>query len=115
MISMKLKSYFSATVEAAVEQARQELGEDALLVNARPSTPDTRHLGAYEVVFGAAGAPQVPAAASARFPRLNAVTAPKNEGRNTAANGTLARTSPKCAAKLSGWRTRCAERAWSGA
>ncbi len=49
---MKLKSYFSATVEAAVELARKELGEDALLVNARPTTPDTRHLGAYEVVFG---------------------------------------------------------------
>ena len=51
--SMKLKSYFSGTVEAAVELARKELGEDALLVNARPATPETRHLGAYEVVFGA--------------------------------------------------------------
>jgi flagellar biosynthesis protein FlhF len=50
---MKLKSYFSASVEDAVEAARRELGEDALLVNARPATPDTRHLGAYEVVFGA--------------------------------------------------------------
>lgn len=50
---MKLKSYFSASVEAAVELARKELGEDALLVNARPSTPETRHLGAYEVVFSA--------------------------------------------------------------
>jgi flagellar biosynthesis GTPase FlhF len=49
---MRLKSYFSATVEAAMERARQELGEDALLVSARPSTPETRHLGAYEVVFG---------------------------------------------------------------
>ncbi len=49
---MKLKSYFSGTVEAAMELARKELGEDALLVNARPATPETRHLGAYEVVFG---------------------------------------------------------------
>src|SRR5258708_5990510 len=49
---MKLKSYFSATVEAAMELAHKELGEDALLVNARPATPETRHLGAYEVVFG---------------------------------------------------------------
>lgn len=49
---MKLKSYFSATVQAAVELARKELGEGALLVNARPTTPDTQHLGAYEVVFG---------------------------------------------------------------
>lgn len=50
---MKLKSYFSGTVEAAVELARKELGEDALLVNARPATLETRHLGAYEVVFSA--------------------------------------------------------------
>ncbi len=49
---MKLKSYFSESVEVAVELARKELGEDALLVNARPTTPETRHLGAYEIVFG---------------------------------------------------------------
>src|SRR3954470_2741055 len=49
---MQLKSYFSGTVEAAMELARKELGEDALLVNARPATPETRSLGAFEVVFG---------------------------------------------------------------
>jgi flagellar biosynthesis protein FlhF len=49
---MKLKSYFSGTVEAAMDLARKELGEDALLVNARPATPETRSLGALEVVFG---------------------------------------------------------------
>lgn len=53
---MKLKSYFSGTVEAAMEMARTELGEDALLINARPSAPEVRHLGEYEVVFGIAGA-----------------------------------------------------------
>src|ERR1700744_6299366 len=52
MKSMKLKSYFSGTVESAMELARKELGEEALLVNARPATPETRYLGAYEVVFG---------------------------------------------------------------
>jgi flagellar biosynthesis protein FlhF len=51
---MKLKSYFSESVEAAVELARKELGADALLVNARPASPETRHLGAYEIVFGVA-------------------------------------------------------------
>jgi flagellar biosynthesis protein FlhF len=57
---MKLKSYFSGTVEAAMELARKELGDEALLVHARPATPETRHLGAYEVVFGSNGpaAPQ---------------------------------------------------------
>jgi flagellar biosynthesis protein FlhF len=49
---MRLKSYFSGTVEAAMELAHKELGEDALLINARPATPETRGLGAYEVVFG---------------------------------------------------------------
>jgi flagellar biosynthesis protein FlhF len=49
---MKLKSYFSSTVEAAMTLARKELGDEAMLVNARPSTPETRYLGAYEVVFG---------------------------------------------------------------
>ena len=54
---MKLKSYFSGTVEAAMALARQELGEDALLVNARAAAPETRYLGAYEVVFGIPPAP----------------------------------------------------------
>lgn len=49
---MRLKSYFSESVEAAMELARKELGEDALLVHSRPATPETRYLGAYEVVFG---------------------------------------------------------------
>jgi flagellar biosynthesis protein FlhF len=49
---MKLKSYFSGTVEAAMELARKEMGEDALLVHVRPSTPETRRFGAFEVVFG---------------------------------------------------------------
>ncbi len=62
---MKLKSYFSGTVEAAMDLARQELGEEALLVNARPSTPETRYLGAYEVVFGI---PPRPAPAAAPLP-----------------------------------------------
>ncbi|HLH44473.1 MAG TPA: hypothetical protein VKV74_15890 [Bryobacteraceae bacterium] len=51
---MQLKSYFSGTVEAAMELARKEMGEDALLVNARPAAPEARYLGAYEVVFGIA-------------------------------------------------------------
>ncbi len=48
---MTLKSYFSGTVEAAVEQARHELGPDAMLVDSRKAAPETRHLGEYEVVF----------------------------------------------------------------
>jgi len=61
---MKLKSYFSGTVEAAMELARRELGEEALLINARPATAETKHLGAYEVVFGAVKQADAPPAAS---------------------------------------------------
>ena len=43
---MKLKSYFANTVEDAMSMARQELGSDAMLVNSRKSSLETRHLGA---------------------------------------------------------------------
>jgi flagellar biosynthesis GTPase FlhF len=66
--SMQLKSYFSGTVEAAMELARKELGEEALLVNARPATPETRYLGAYEVVFGVLNGTRVPQASETRKP-----------------------------------------------
>jgi flagellar biosynthesis protein FlhF len=48
---MKIKSYFANTVEDAMAMARQELGPEAMLVNSRKSSLETRHLGAYEVVF----------------------------------------------------------------
>jgi len=48
---MKIKSYYSRTVEDAMASARQELGPDAMLVNTRKSPPEARHLGDYEVVF----------------------------------------------------------------
>jgi flagellar biosynthesis protein FlhF len=63
---MRLKSYFAGTVESAICLARQELGEDAMLVNSRKTHPEDRHLGAYEVVFAASQEPaQVAAAARA--------------------------------------------------
>jgi len=49
---MKIKSYFAASVEQAIQEARQELGTDAMLITSRRSSPETRSLGAYEVVFG---------------------------------------------------------------
>ena len=69
--SMKLKSYFSGTVEAAMELARKELGDEALLVNCAPATPETRYLGAYEVVFGLAevGADRLGSARDAPIPQ----------------------------------------------
>jgi len=62
---MKIKSYFSRTVEDAMAQARQELGADAMLMESRRAPVEARHLGEYEVVFasplpGAASAAAVP-------------------------------------------------------
>jgi flagellar biosynthesis protein FlhF len=49
---MKIKSYYSATVESAMAKARQELGPDAMLVSSRKAPPGSGHPGQYEVVFG---------------------------------------------------------------
>ncbi|MCL4851676.1 MAG: hypothetical protein KJZ78_09875, partial [Bryobacteraceae bacterium] len=56
---MRLKSYFAATVEAAMALAAQELGPDAMLMNSRMAPPEAQHLGRYEVVFASAP-PQAP-------------------------------------------------------
>ena len=58
--NLYVKSFFAASIPAAMEQARQELGDDALLLNSREAPPEARHLGEYEVVFGAW--PDAPAA-----------------------------------------------------
>ena len=50
--SFYVKSFFAASIPAAMEQARCELGPDALLLNSREAPPEARHLGDYEVVFG---------------------------------------------------------------
>jgi len=54
---MKIKSFFSHTIEDAIAQARQEWGPEAMLVHSRKAAPEARHLGEYEVVF-ADGAPR---------------------------------------------------------
>lgn len=51
--SLYVKSFFADSIPAAMEQARRELGADALLLNSREAPPEARHLGDYEVVFGA--------------------------------------------------------------
>ena len=52
---MRLKSYFAATVEAAMQMAARELGDEAMLVYSRESSPEARYLGRYEVVFALPG------------------------------------------------------------
>src|SRR5579859_254492 len=48
---MRVKSYFAPSVEAAMEQARREMGPEALLVSSRKAPPEAKDLGEYEVVF----------------------------------------------------------------
>lgn len=48
---MQIKSYFAATVEAAMVRARRELGDEAMLMKSRKLPPESRHLGTYEVIF----------------------------------------------------------------
>jgi flagellar biosynthesis protein FlhF len=65
---MKIKSYYSRTVEDAIASARQEMGPDAMLVNSRKAPPEVRHLGEYEVVFGSVTDAGAPAEAALKLP-----------------------------------------------
>jgi flagellar biosynthesis GTPase FlhF len=49
---MTIKSFFADTVAAAMREARAQLGEEAMLLKSRRAPDESRHLGAYEVVFG---------------------------------------------------------------
>ena len=75
---MKIKSYFANSVEQAIQEARQELGNDAMLITSRRSSPEARGLGAYEVVFGLQGSgarsrpPQPPVDLSTELQNLRA-------------------------------------------
>ncbi len=48
---MQTKVYFASSVPAALEIARRELGEDAMLVESRPAPPEARQYGRLEVTF----------------------------------------------------------------
>lgn len=50
-MSLQIKTYYAQTVEAALGQARQQLGEEAMLLHSRRTTPEAKHLGEYEVAF----------------------------------------------------------------
>ena len=65
---MKIKSYYSHTVEDAMAAARQEMGAEAMLVNSRKTPIEARHLGEYEVVFALTGAAESPREASLQLP-----------------------------------------------
>jgi len=51
---MRIKSYFADSVTEAMEQARRELGPEAMLMDSKKTELELRSLGAYEVVFAVA-------------------------------------------------------------
>ncbi len=63
---MKIKSYYSRSVEGALAAAREELGPEAMLVESRKAAPEARHLGEYEVVVALTSDPPARAEASER-------------------------------------------------
>lgn len=48
---MRIKSYFSPSVQSAIALARVEFGDNITLVTSHASSLENRHLGEYEVVF----------------------------------------------------------------
>ena len=48
---MRIKSYFAASVQAAIAMARREFGEGVTLVTSHIASLDARQFGEYEVVF----------------------------------------------------------------
>ena len=48
---MQTKTYFASSVPAALEVARKELGEDAMLVTSKPASAEARPFGRLEVTF----------------------------------------------------------------
>ena len=51
---MRIKSYFADSVTDAMDQARRELGPEAMLMDSKKTELELRSLGAYEVVFAVA-------------------------------------------------------------
>jgi flagellar biosynthesis GTPase FlhF len=48
---MLTKNYFASSIPAALEFARAELGENAMLVSSKPAPPEARQYGRLEVTF----------------------------------------------------------------
>lgn len=63
---MRIKSYFVENVGDAVQAARKEMGEDAMLVETRKAPPESKHLGSHEVVFAVTEPTQSGASQSGR-------------------------------------------------
>jgi len=68
--SLRIKTYFATSVEAALSLARKELGPEAMLLNTRQSPAEARHLGQYEAVFASVPEDAAPAQSGPVMPSL---------------------------------------------
>lgn len=59
--TLHIKSFYGTSIPEAMEMARHELGANALLLQTRNAPPEARHLGEFEVVFGAGPESAAPA------------------------------------------------------
>lgn len=93
---MRLKSYFAPSVDEAIERARVELGQDAMLLNSRKISQEQAHLGAYEVVFGITGEAmqRKPAPAANSRPSTFSVPASARSVAASAASASLSAPAP---------------------
>ncbi len=81
---MRIKSYFADSVTEAMEQARRELGPEAMLMDSKKTELELRSLGAYEVVFAVAPEELPPAEIVRPFktaPAASAISAAPLEAR----------------------------------
>lgn len=77
--ALRIKSYFASSVDAAIAQAREELGTEALLLNTRKFSGDAGQPAGYEVVFGVPGTQDAAATPSMEFRGLLSESRQRNE------------------------------------
>lgn len=113
---MKIKSYFAESVQAAVIQARKELGPDAMLVNSRRCSGENEAAVQYEVIFGLvdgvrqAGPPNAAAdRPAAKLSELAEIRKQIQDLKTVLTSATPAVLSGSDPAGLGFWRERLAE------
>ncbi|HEY1494196.1 MAG TPA: flagellar biosynthesis protein FlhF [Candidatus Solibacter sp.] len=113
LTAMKIKSYYARTVEDAMAAARQEMGDEAMLVNSRRTPMEARNLGEYEVVFATIGGAGAATEASLALPgESTSVAAPPPADRLSTEVAELKRELEGMRRAIT--RTVCAPAQWVG-
>jgi len=67
---MKIKSFYAESMEAALQSASREMGEEALILNTRDTPAEFRHFGRFEVVCAVADEPMQSLVAEEPAPKV---------------------------------------------